>query len=204
MRAARPPLVRRILLRVGMRPGDVGDQQPGAVQPALDVPEVVRDRRGDGRVLGEQLEDPPARVVHVVRRTRAGRISADHDVDANGFGASHEYLQIDYPCQARFPYRSIETTSSIGRRVVGPYFPIDRPTGMTQQDVVIQGTANPPSARERSAWFAPTSTSTSTLPNTTKAAKQQGRRCAQTMPSSSRAASDIMSGVQGGSQTRSS
>jgi len=60
------PLLHRPALRgVGIRPGDVGDEQPTRGQPFLDVGEVVGDRGGDV-VLGQEPEQPQAGVVVVV------------------------------------------------------------------------------------------------------------------------------------------
>src|SRR6476660_521314 len=40
---------------------------------------------------------------------------------------------------ARLPYRSRETSSPTGRRVVGPYLPIGQPRGMTAHGVTFHG-----------------------------------------------------------------
>src|SRR6202022_133953 len=40
---------------------------------------------------------------------------------------------------ARLPYRSSETSSSTGRRVVGPYLPIGQPRGITAHGVTFHG-----------------------------------------------------------------
>src|SRR5205814_633129 len=60
------PLLNRPALRgVGIRPGDVGDEQPTRGQPFLDVGEVVGDRGGDV-LLRQEPEQPQAGVVVVV------------------------------------------------------------------------------------------------------------------------------------------
>ena len=50
---------------VGIRAGDVGDQQPADRQPFLDVGEVVGDR-GRNVLFGQQSQQPQAGIVVVV------------------------------------------------------------------------------------------------------------------------------------------
>src|SRR6516225_6422558 len=65
------------------------------------------------------------------RRQRDSRIQS-----CGGAGSRHQ--QTAYR-NARLPYRSSETSSPTGRRVVGPYLPSGQPRGITTQGVTFHG-----------------------------------------------------------------
>ena len=86
---AQPPADELVLLVIRERSRHVRDQEAGTLPPLLDVGEVVRDRRPDVWALLQQLEDPQACVVHVVRGRGARRKPAGDDVHSNGIGVAH-------------------------------------------------------------------------------------------------------------------
>ena len=83
--AVAQPVVERAALRVvRVGPGNVAQQQIGAVEGALDVVEAVADGRALAAAVVELLQQLDAGVVHVVASRRAERKAADDEMRALG------------------------------------------------------------------------------------------------------------------------
>ncbi len=79
---------------IGIRAGDVGDQQLAHRQPFLDIGKVVGDRGGN-IALGQQPQQLQAGVVVVVPAHRAGRKAADDNMRPAGIRRYHRITSLD-------------------------------------------------------------------------------------------------------------
>src|ERR1700722_3379473 len=78
-----------VLLIIGIRPRDVGEEEVAAGEPLRYFGVVVADSRQHLRVLLQHAEQSQPYVIHVMAGERPGRVAADDKMDANRFGAAH-------------------------------------------------------------------------------------------------------------------
>src|SRR5271155_3940872 len=66
-----------VLLVIRMGTGNIGDQEPACRQPSRDVGEIIGHRCARLGIALQQLEQTPARVIHIVSSGRTRGESAD-------------------------------------------------------------------------------------------------------------------------------
>src|SRR5579863_9398824 len=85
----KPPAHELVLLIVKIGASDITDQATAPRQPFRHVAEIIADGgQHPGRLL-KQLQNPQARVIHIVSRGRARRKTTGDDMNSNGLCLSH-------------------------------------------------------------------------------------------------------------------